>query len=309
MSQTCTKCEKPAATYIRYNGTHLCDEHFKYYFMKRVKRDIKKQGKTKGKSTIAVAVSGGKDSTAALHLIHQIFSQRRNVEVYAITVDEGIEGYRPESITCARENCEQLGVPHHVVSFEEMMGVTMDDISPKVRDLGECAFCGVFRRWCLNKKAKELDADRLVVGHNLDDVSQSILMNFVNSDLEKLARLGPHKRVQPGLIPRMVPLRSIPEKEVTLYALLTNIRFHAAQCPYSTTALRGQFRDIIDELEYHHPGTRHSILNSYDGIKDLLLEKYPQQQLNKCVQCGEPTPNNICKACQLAAQIKNKDHC
>lgn len=306
MNQTCSKCDQPPVTYIRYNGTHLCEEHFKYYFIKRVKRDIKKQGKTTGKSKIAVALSGGKDSTVALHLIHQIFSQRRNVELCAITVDEGINGYRPESIKYAQKNCAQLDIPLHIVSFKETMSITMDEVSPQAKELGECAFCGVFRRWCLNKKAKELHANRLVVGHNLDDVAQSILMNFVNSDLEKLARLGPHKHVQPGLIPRMVPLRSIPEKEVTLYAILTNTSFHTGTCPYSTTALRGEFRDIIDELEYHHPGTRHSILNSYDGIKDLLLEKYPQQQLNHCSNCNEPTPQTLCKACQLREKIKRK---
>ena len=111
-------------------------------------------------------------------------------------------------------------------------------------------------------------------------MSQSILMNFVNSDMKKLARLGPHMKIQPGLVPRMLPLRTIPEKENALYAILKAIKYHDGECPYAINAVRGVFRDIIDELEEKNPGTRHSILNSYDSIKDMLIEKFPPIELD-----------------------------
>ena len=82
-----------------------------------------------------------------------------------------------------------------------------------------------------------------------------------------------------------------------------NIEFFNGECPYSTRALRGDFRDIIDNLEYSNPGTRHSILNSYEHIKDLLLEKYPPVELNACNKCGEPTSQEICKTCILLERI------
>jgi uncharacterized protein (TIGR00269 family) len=304
MTKTCIKCKKPAVTYIRYNGTHLCSEHFIQYFERRVKKDIKKQGKTEKNSRIGVAISGGKDSIVALHVIHDIFSKRSNIEIFAITVDEGIKGYRDKSLKYAINNSKILGVEHHIVRFKDVVGSTMDEIASKKDELGECSYCGVFRRLCLNQMAKELDVGKLVTGHNLDDMVQSILMNFVNGDLKKLARLGPHKKVQPGLVPRMLPLRTIPEKENTLYAIIKKLDFHDAECPYSTRALRGYFRDIIDNLEYQTPGTRHSILNSYDNIKDLLLSKYPPANLNKCEICGEPTSQELCKTCLLKKRIQ-----
>jgi len=204
----------------------------------------------------------------------------------------------------ARENCKELEVEHHIISFKETIGYTLDEIVSKSKDLGECTYCGVFRRFCLNKKARELELNKIATGHNLDDFSQSILMNFVNGDLEKLARLGPHIKVQPGLIPRILPLRVIPEKEVTLYAIVNNIKFYDGICPYSIHALRGKFRDILDELEYINPGTRHSIVKSYDGIKDILIQKFPPAKLNKCKICGEPTSQEICKACELLRSLK-----
>jgi len=304
MKKQCSKCKKPAVTFIRYNGTHLCKDHFIDYFEKRVKKDIKKQGKTDKRSKIGIAVSGGKDSTVAQYIINDIFSKNPKIKLYVLTVDEGIKGYRNDSIKIAKNNSEKLKMEHHVISFKEEIGTTMDQIALKKDEIGECSYCGVFRRFCLNKKSKELGLDKLVTGHNLDDMAQSILMNFVNSDLQKLARLGPHKKIQEGLVPRVLPLRVIPEKEVALYAILKNIEYHDAECPYSNRALRGSFRDIIDDLEYKNPGTRHSILNSYIGIKDLLLKKYPPVTLNKCIDCGEPTSQELCKSCILKQKIK-----
>jgi len=303
MTIGCIKCKKPAVTFIRYNGTHLCKNHFIEYFEKRVKKNIKKQGRTEGTTKIGIALSGGKDSTVVLHLINDIFSKRSSISLFAITVDEGIKGYRDESLKTAMKNCHMLDIPHHVISFKEVIGKTMDEIARCHDELGECTYCGVFRRFCLNKKTKELGIKKLITGHNLDDMSQSILMNFIGGDMQKLARLGPHKKIQPGLVPRVIPLRTIPEKEVMLYALLKNIEFHNAECPYSLRASRRYFRIIIDHLEYTNPGTRHSILNSYENIKDLLYQKYPPASLNKCNSCGEPTSQNICKACVLKEKI------
>ena len=303
MTISCTKCKKPAVTFIRYNGTHLCENHFIQYFERRVKKDIKRQGKTEDSCKIGIALSGGKDSTVAIHLIHNIFSIRKKIELIAISIDEGISKYRNESIKIAEKNCNKLGIEQHIVSFKNVFNTTIDDISRKNDILAECTYCGVFRRLCLNKESKKLGIDKLVTGHNLDDLTQSILMNITNGDIQKLARLGPHKKIQPGLVPRMFPVRVIPEKEVALYAILKQISYHDDRCPYSINAYRGVFREIIDDLEDRNPGTKHSILKSYDSIKDLLSDKFSPIRLNNCKQCGEPTSQNICKTCKLIQKI------
>ncbi len=286
---TCDKCRAPAATYIRYSGAHLCAAHFQDYVERRVKKDLKKQWKTTGQETIAVALSGGKDSTTTLHLTHQIFAKRRGITLHAITVDEGIHGYRDHSLPITKRTCDALDIEHHIIPFKDLIGATMDEIATRHDEIGECSYCGVFRRRCLNHASRQLGVDRLMTGHNLDDMAQSILMNFVNADLEKLTRLGPHSRIQPGFIPRGLPLRTIPEQEVMLYAILRGFEFHNAECPYAVRAARGTYRDILAKLEDASPGTRHSILKSYDGLRGLLLEKYPAVPLNHCKGCQEPT--------------------
>jgi len=169
--------------------------------------------------------------------------------------------------------------------------------------LGACSYCGVFRRHCLNTLAKKLKIDRLATGHKLDDMAQSILMNFVNADMKKLARLGPHLHVQPGLVPRMMPLRWIPEKENAIYALLHDIDFYESMCPYSIDALRGTFKEILYKLESKNPGTRHSILHSFDLIRGSLRVQFPPVELKSCEVCGEPTTGNKCQTCVLKEKV------
>jgi uncharacterized protein (TIGR00269 family) len=298
----CGKCNKKAVTFIRYNGAYLCKCHFKEYVEKRVRKDVRRQ-KVRG-GVIAVALSGGKDSLVTMYLMQELIGKHRDKELHAITIDEGIKGYRPKTIEIARKHCEILGVPHHIVSFQEIFGLTVDVISRMREELGECTYCGVFRRYCLNMKGRELLAKTIVMGHNLDDVSQSILMNFTKNDMERMARFAPHKNVQPGLIPRILPLRTIPEKETSLYAFLKGLEIMEDECPYAVRATRGVYRDIIARLEDEYPGTRHSIFNSYCVISECLQHSYVPAELQPCEICTEPTSQGICRTCVLKRKIK-----
>ena len=300
---SCDKCSKPTVTFIRYSGAHLCNAHFIEFVNKRVKKEIGKQCKLPNDAKLAVALSGGKDSTLALYMLKKIFEEHRNLEIIAITIDEGIKGYRPGSIKAAEKTCKELGVEHHLTSFTDRLGFTLDSIKPYVGELTPCTYCGVFRRFCLNSLAKELDATRLVMGHNLDDMAQSIIMNIFKGDPQKLARLGPHKHVQPGLVPRLVPLRTIPEKESYLYTMLIGLKIYDKECPYAIFAQRGQFRDMLAHAEEATPGSRHAILSFYDQTIDAISQKFAPAVLNNCEQCGEPTNQKLCKTCVLRNEL------
>lgn len=303
----CSRCGKEAVTFIRYNGSHLCQNHFIEYVEKRVKTEVRRQIDLDEKSHIAVALSGGKDSSVTLAILADILGPRPVVELTAITVDEGIRGYRPLTLKKAGILTKGLEVPHRIVSFKDEFGMTMDYIAKRIGDKTPCSYCGVLRRKCMNKVARDIGADTIATGLNLDDTAQSIIMNFTRADVERLARLGPHKKVQPGLIPRIQPLRSIPEKEVYLYAMLRDIPFSDDVCPYADEALRNEYREIIDGMENRSPGTKHSILASYDAILPLLREHYTPASLNTCT-CGEPTPKSRCMACELLDEIRsNRD--
>ena len=300
----CDLCPHDAVIFVRYNGTHLCAMHFMEYVEKRVKREIRRQIDLRSGDRIAVAVSGGKDSMVTLHMLYETFKKRKDIEIHCITIDEGIEGYRPSSIGIVERFCSEHGIPFHLISFRETFGLTMDDVAPYSGENSPCTYCGVFRRKCMNTVAKSIGADYLATGHNLDDMSQSIMMNFVRGDVERLARLGPHKKVQPGLVPRFAPLRCIPEKESLLYAIVSGMEFHDMTCPYWKDALRNQYRDTVDDLEMRSPGSKFRILSSYDQLYPMLSEHYESAKLHDC-ECGEPTLGKRCKACELSERMRD----
>jgi uncharacterized protein (TIGR00269 family) len=235
----------------------------------------------------------------ALQTIHDLAKARRNVELVALTVDEGIQGYRPHGLEVAARVAKQLGIEHIVRRTKDLAGADMDAIHASRPGLGACSYCGVFRRRIMNDVANEVGATRLVTGHNLDDTAQAILMNLANADLEKLARLGPHEKTKPGLIPRLLPLRVIPESEVYLYAFTRGLAWHDEECPYSVNAARGVYRNVLYQMEEARPGTRHALLRTFDTLKPWLEDNDHRVPLGACVRCGEPASGTLCKVCEF----------
>ncbi len=74
----CDKCRGRAVTLVRYSGAHLCGKHFSEFVEKRVKHELRRQMDLSMGARIAVAVSGGKDSSVALALIHKIVASRKS---------------------------------------------------------------------------------------------------------------------------------------------------------------------------------------------------------------------------------------
>jgi uncharacterized protein (TIGR00269 family) len=288
--------------FARYSGEHLCDAHFRESVERRVRREMRKQAHLK-EGRIAVALSGGKDSVVTLRLVHETFASNPKVSIVAVSIDEGIAAYRPPAIEVAAAHCKELGVEHVILGYEETAGVTMDKVvTHSARTMAPCAYCGVLRRRNLNEVALRVNATHLATGHNLDDTAQSILMNHLRGDVERLARMAPHLpgRVQPGLVPRLLPLRSIPEKEVALYAILRGWEFHDGECPYSSDATRGRYRDLLLDLEEKEPGTRHALLAGFEKLQPLV---HSGVALRACDTCGEPTSGERCRACALIETV------
>lgn len=301
----CSTCKKEAIILQRYNGLHLCKEHFLESVRKRVYSEFQKQVKLRGGEHVAIAYSGGKDSTLALYLTDEILRPMRRVTRSAVIIDEGIAGYRDKGLLIAREFCRELGIELLEVSMSKDLGITLDKIATLRRNQSTCTYCGVFRRKLMNIAARQMNANYLVTGLNLDDTAQGIVMNIFRGDIEKLARMGPHENIQEGLVPRLQPLRRIPEKESLLFCLTEGLTFYDGICPYAHEAVRNRYREMIAMMEEEFPGTRYSILSSYDSIRESLRASFPPIVLNRCA-CGEPSVGEKCKACQLLDKIGEK---
>jgi len=304
----CHKCGRKAVIFRDYEGMALCKDHFIRSIEKRVKRVIGKYNMISKGDKIGVALSGGKDSATVLYLMNMIAGPRRDVELIAISIDEGIRGSRNLALKKSVQLCKMLGVKQYTYSYKQEFGSSLDEKVKKLKleSNGVCGLCGISRRWILNKKARELKLTKLCYGMNLDDEAESIMMNYVRGDIPRASRLGPitelstKKKGGALFIPRIKPLRWIPEKEVELYARLRGLPFRPKECKYRG-GLRVDVELAIDMLEKKHTGIKYTIINTFDrilpGIKSTV--QYGEQQIVKCKKCGEPGSHDVCKACEV----------
>jgi len=181
---------------------------------------------------IAVAVSGGKDSLSLLHVLAKVEKRYPKASLVAVTVDEGIRGYRDEALKIAAENCEKLNIRHFTVSFKELFGYTFDQMVKRMMRKGNretpCAYCGVLRRKALNVAARKVKADKLATAHTLDDETQTILLNIFHGDVLRMAKEKPATdEVHPKLVPRIKPFCEIPERRRHFMLILREYGFRA----------------------------------------------------------------------------------
>ncbi len=262
------------------------------------------------KDSFMIAVSGGKDSITLLHILAKIEKPFENVSFCAGTIDEGIRHYRDEALKIAEKNCRRLGIEHKILSLKELFGYSLDEIvklnkKRQINCLTPCSYCGVLRRKALNKLARDASVDKLVIAHNLDDETQTMLLNIIHGDPLRISRIKPVLNVvHPKLVQRIKPLCMVPEKEVVLYTYLKGIEFQCIDCPYAETALRNDIRNMLNRMEHKHAGTLFTVFRSMEKLR-LPLEAYIKEvKLQECRLCGEPTVGNVCKPCQMLEELK-----
>ena len=295
------KCTDPAIMQQRYSGLHLCEAHFVEDVERKVKREMRQQSMVERGDKIAVALSGGKDSSALLYMLTKIFRSRSDLEFIAIAVDEGIHGYRSITLSTAEKVANELGVDFFCFSFEQEFGFTLDDIVSRNFEQAPCTFCGILRRRIVDRKAKELGVTKVATAHNLDDEVQTILINYIRGDIERLERLRGRRE---EFVPRIKPLRDVPEKEVAIYALLAGIPLLNVYCPYLQRSFRFTVKKMLNEFERKHPGTKYSVMRGYERLSTFLPGAQPERTLARCERCGAASASHICKACEIIEQMK-----
>lgn len=187
---------------------------------------------------IAVAASGGKDSTVLAHVM-KLLNERYDygLQLVLLSIDEGIPGYRDDSLETVKQNRDDYQMDLKVLSYEELYGWTMERIVEKIGRSNNCTFCGVFRRQALDRGAQMLKVDSIVTGHNADDIAETVLMNILRGDTARLSRCT--EIVTGGgenMIPRVKPLKYAYEKEIVMYAYHKKLVYFSTECTFAPNA-------------------------------------------------------------------------
>ena len=150
------------------------------------------------------------------------------LKLVLLSIDEGITGYRDDSLETVKRNRDQYEIPLKILSYEELYGWTMDKIVEKVGRKNNCTFCGVFRRQALDRGAMMLGVNKICTGHNADDIAETVVMNILRGDVARLQRCtsvvtghddeSPDDEENQHLLPRSKPFKYTYEKEIVMYA-------------------------------------------------------------------------------------------
>ena len=301
----CGRCGGDIVYTRRYSGESLCSSCFKESLIEKTRRTISKYEMVKYGERVGVAVSGGKDSLSLLKILHNL-NDRKHSEFVALSVDEGVEGYRDEAITHARDLAKELDVEHVVVSYKELFGFSLDQALDweEDRDISSCSFCGVFRRRAIDEAATRARVDVVATAHNLDDYVQTFLMNLLHGDVERIGWLDPSYADNSFPVRRIKPFMEIYEEEIALFAYLSKIPFQSVSCPYMHEGLRTEVRDYLNELEAKHPGMKNVLLRSGLEVVSRFASTQSREKSVPCKVCGKPSSSGLCNVCRMRELVK-----
>ncbi len=297
----CNYCENTVVYSRKYSGENLCSECFSKSIVRKTTKTISKYKMIHAGDVVGVAVSGGKDSLSLLHTLKQI-SLNHNFTLQAITVDEGIPGYRDEALDIVHDFCNRLGVEHNVYSYESLFGTTLEQ-SLELREnekISSCSICGILRRRAIDFGAKELGVDVVATGHNLDDFIQTFIINLLSGDTSKIGWMDPEPNNKK--IKRIKPFCEIYENEIVFYAFINEIPFQSEQCPHMNEGIRTEIRDFLNSLEKNHIGIKNnmykSILKVSSTLKDENMKKW-----KSCSRCGSECTSDTCAVCSTLLRL------
>lgn len=295
----CSICNQKRAAIKRPKTLEqICRECFYTVFEEEVHRVIVDNQLFRPGERVAIGASGGKDSTVLAYVLSEL-NNRHNyqLDLFLLSVDEGITGYRDDSLETVKRNEIQYGLPLKVVSYKELYGWTMDEIVKLIGLKNNCTFCGVFRRQALDRGAALLKVDKLVTGHNADDIAETVLLNILRGDIARLSRCTSITTGEDGPIPRCKPFKYTYEKEIVMYAYFKRLDYFSTECIYSPNAYRGFAREFIKNLERIRPRAILDIIKSGEDLRISTQAKMPEQ--GTCERCGYISSQKWCKACVL----------
>jgi uncharacterized protein (TIGR00269 family) len=300
----CTKCQKEESLYYRaYSGEYLCKKCFVRSIESKVAKTISKYSMIEYGDKVAVGVSGGKDSLSLLYILKMLFDQHPNNgnELVAITIDEGINGYRDESLQIVKDFCAELGIGSKILSYESLFGIDMDQamVQRSSQKMSSCSMCGTFRRRAIDIAAETVEADIVATAHNMDDQLQTFMINLLAGDVERIGWIYPEpvQYTQAG-IKKVKPFVEIYEYEIAFYALQRGIPFQSEDCPYMNESIRTDLREFFNRLERDHPGIKYNAYRSMTKISKVLRSSMPPSETKKCSRCGRVSTGDICSVCK-----------
>lgn len=222
-----------------------------------VRRCVDDYAMLKEGDSVAVGISGGKDSLlllAALRQLQQYHPSR--FTLHAITIDSGFEGME---FTPVSRWCESLEVPYTIINT---------DIREIVFDIRKepnpCSLCAKLRKGALNTAAKNLGCNKLALGHHYDDAVNTFMMSLVFEG--RLSCFRPVTYLDRSGMTQIRPMLYAGEDAVAELAESMSLPVVRSTCPMDTDSKRREIQRFVENLEKSYPELKAKIFGAMQRL-------------------------------------------
>lgn len=311
----CDYCKIGKAIILRpKDKSKVCKECFYEGFENDIHNLITTTKMFERGTKVGIGISGGKDSTVLAYVLDKLNKKYDyGLTLVLLCVDEGIKGYRDHSIETVFINQKELGLPLKLISYQELFGLTMDEVVQKIGKKGNCTYCGVFRRQALEEAARCTGVDCIVTGHNADDMAETVLLNLLRGDISRIKRCTKSKTNSQSdsnlenqylSLSRCKPFKYSYQKEIVFYAYFKKLPYFTTECTYAPQASRGDVRMLIKDLEKIDSQIIYNIIKAGEEFE---CQNENNTEVFRCKTCNHPTSssNRICSACLMIERLSN----
>lgn len=228
---------------------------------KRLCKGIAEYGLIEDGDKILVGLSGGKDSLALVELLSKrarIFKPRFSILAVHIVMKN--IPYQSD-LTYLRNHAESYGVPL-VVHETEFDASTDTRKSP-------CFLCSWNRRKALFAVAKEYHCNKIALGHHMDDILVTLLMNMTFQGA--FSAIPPRLSMNKFDMTIIRPMCLVHEADLVRLAQIRGYRKQVKNCPYESQSHRSEMREVLNKMDQMNPEARYSIWGSMANVQAELL--------------------------------------
>ena len=218
---------------------------------------------------IAVCISGGKDSCLLAKCMQEF--QKHGMFKFDLEFIVMNPGYNEENLRKIEDNLNLLNIEARF--FETPIF--------KIADSSEspCYLCARMRRGYLYDYAKKLGCNKIALGHHMDDVVETIVMNLIYN--------GAYSSMMPKLpsdnfenIELIRPLYLIREKDIIRWKKRNGLEFIDCACKVTEKNLgkRSEVKKLIQNLNKLYKGADINIMNSTKNVNLNTIISYNRKK-------------------------------
>ena len=218
---------------------------------------------------ITVGISGGKDSIVLLALLNRYKSfSKEKFKLSAININMNFDKTSKEEVENLKTYCKSIDVPLYIVDTN-LAELLFDERKEK----RPCSLCSKMRRGALNTKANEIGANKIALGHHVDDALETLLLSLTHEG--RISTFPPVSYMSRTDKYVIRPMIYIEEKQISNCAKKFNLPIVFNPCPMDKHSEREYVKKLIASIDNDIPDARKQMIRAITNPeRNNLWDKY-----------------------------------